>query len=80
MQDFKKNVAAYGKEINSSIEKSILYNIEGILVAIYDLYGISCEEYMEKNILKLKARYPDKFENTLALNRNLEVERSILEA
>ena len=35
---------------------------------------------MEKNILKLKARYPHKFENNLALNRNLEVERSILEA
>ena len=43
-------------------------------------YGISSEEYMEKNILKLKARYPHKFENNLALNRNLEVERSILEA
>lgn len=57
------------------LKKSILYNIEGILIAIYNLYGISCEEYMEKNILKLKARYPDKFENTLALNRNLEVER-----
>ena len=55
-------------------------NIEGILIAIYNLYGISSEEYMEKNILKLKARYPDKFENTLALNRNLEVERNILEA
>ena len=80
LQDLVKKYLAYDKKINSSIEKSILYNIEGILVAIYDLYGISYEEYMEKNILKLKARYPDKFENTLALNRNLEVERSILES
>ena len=80
LQDLVKKYLAYNKEINSSVEKSILYNIEGILIAIYNLYGISCEEYMEKNILKLKARYPDKFENTLALNRNLEVERNILEA
>ena len=33
----------------------------------------------EKNIAKLKARFPDKFSNNFAQNRNLEIERSILE-
>lgn len=34
---------------------------------------------LEKNIAKLKARYPDEFTNEKALNRNTEKEREILE-
>jgi len=34
---------------------------------------------MERNINKLKARYPDKFSQEKALNRNLDIERDILE-
>ena len=34
---------------------------------------------LEKNIAKLKARYPDKFDSDKAINRDLEKERNILE-
>jgi NTP pyrophosphatase (non-canonical NTP hydrolase) len=37
------------------------------------------ETVMERNIAKLKARYPDKFTEDLAENRNLLKERAILE-
>jgi NTP pyrophosphatase (non-canonical NTP hydrolase) len=37
------------------------------------------EEVLEKNIAKLKARYPDKFNSDNAINRNLEAERKTLE-
>lgn len=37
------------------------------------------EEVMERNIAKLKARYPDKFTEELAENRDLKKEREILE-
>lgn len=34
---------------------------------------------MERNIEKLKARYPDKFTEDKATNRDLDTERKILE-
>ena len=34
---------------------------------------------LQRNIDKLKARYPDKFSQEKALNRNLDKERDILE-
>jgi len=34
---------------------------------------------MQINIEKLKARYPDKFTSDKAINRNLDIERKVLE-
>lgn len=36
-------------------------------------------EILETNINKLEARYPEKFSNELAINRDLSKERNILE-
>jgi NTP pyrophosphatase (non-canonical NTP hydrolase) len=44
-----------------------------------DALGVSLEDVMQKNIEKLAARYPDKFSEDKAINRNLSVERNILE-
>ena len=41
--------------------------------------GIELENVMDTNIAKLKARYPDKFTDELAENRNIATEREILE-
>lgn len=43
------------------------------------IMDIEPENVLEKNILKLHARYPDKFTEEHALNRNLDNERKILE-
>lgn len=43
-------------------------------------HNFTFEKIMAKNIAKLKARYPDKFTETNAVNRNLVVERKILES
>lgn len=42
--------------------------------------GLTFEEIQAKNIAKLKARYPEKFDDVLAENRDLEKERKILES
>jgi NTP pyrophosphatase (non-canonical NTP hydrolase) len=42
-------------------------------------YKLDLEDGFDKNIAKLKARYGDKFTNYAALNRDLKIERSILE-
>lgn len=41
--------------------------------------GLDLGTLMEKNIAKLEARYPNKFTNEAAVNRDLEKERNILE-
>ncbi len=41
--------------------------------------GTTLEIVAEKNIAKLKARYPDKFSNQRAVSRDLDAERKILE-
>lgn len=43
------------------------------------LFKISEPEIRERNIAKLKARYPDKFSEERAINRDVDAERAILE-
>jgi hypothetical protein len=49
---------------------------EAILI---DALGADWDDIREKNIAKLKARYPNKFDREDAVNRNLKKEREILE-
>lgn len=44
-----------------------------------DELGVDFDSVLETNIKKLSARYPEKFTEHHAENRNLEVERNILE-
>jgi hypothetical protein len=46
---------------------------------LFKFFKTSMESVWEKNIAKLKARYPQKFTEECAINRNLNVERKILE-
>lgn len=49
-----------------------------IVYKISQLMGINIHEYLYKNIEKLKARYPDKYDDAKALNRDLDTENKIL--
>jgi NTP pyrophosphatase (non-canonical NTP hydrolase) len=42
--------------------------------------GKTWEDWLETNIQKLKTRYPEKFDENKAINRDLEQERKILES
>ena len=44
-----------------------------------DTIGGDWEDILTKNIAKLKARFPDKFTSTDAINRDLDTEREILD-
>ena len=56
--------------------QQICASISGICV----VSGTSIEKARETNIAKLRARYGDKFTEFDALNRDLDVERKILES
>lgn len=49
------------------------------LCSLCEIYKFDYEEIMEININKLRIRFPEKFTQDLALNRNLEEERKSLE-
>ena len=44
-----------------------------------DACGFTMEQAMERNIAKLRLRFPEKFTEAAALNRNLDAERTALE-
>lgn len=49
------------------------------IAILCDYFDYPMEAIMQKNIEKLRARYPNKFTEADALNRNLDNERKILE-
>lgn len=77
LQDYIKKYIAYNKEIRCDLELDIL---QGLVYNISKMYGnIDIKQSLQNNIDKLKVRYPEKFTEDLAKNRNLEAERKELE-
>lgn len=80
-------------EVLDAIKKSLYYDkdfdVVNIKEEVGDIlwhvaniirhYNWTFEEVFDTNIAKLKARYPNRFTTEDALNRNLEVERKLLE-
>ena len=75
---FKKHIA-YGTAIDMPNVKEEAGDLLWYLARICDLAGWTIEELMELNINKLKARFPEKFTQDKAENRDLSKEREILE-
>lgn len=78
--DLVKKYVAYNKPIDAEKED---YYIGCILHLVkFNLNGLSENGFskaLENNIAKLKVRYPEKFSDENAVNRNLEAERKELE-
>jgi NTP pyrophosphatase (non-canonical NTP hydrolase) len=77
ISDYVKKYIAYNKPISRELEEKSLI---GILFSVKDLEeSFNFKADLGRNIQKLEARYPEKFTNEKAINRNLDVERKILE-
>ena len=79
LTDLEKKKLIYGKEISIDEIKDQVIEIAKSLNDCYSYYEIDPQQAMENNIAKLKVRYPEKFTEENALNRNLELERKVLE-
>lgn len=79
IQDALKKHYFYGKPLDRVNLAEELGDVMWYIAILCDELGVSLESVMEKNIAKLKARYGEKFTEAAALNRNLAVEREILE-
>ena len=77
LADYVKKYIAYNKEIDRSLEKNALLGIAKWLIE--DNPDFDLERDLTRNINKLKQRYPERFTEEDALNRDLDSERKILE-
>lgn len=74
-----KKYIFYGKPMDKdSVEQNLRYIFISASLSLNNA-GYTVEQARERNIAKLKARYGDKFTEAAALERNLELERTILE-
>ena len=79
LKDAIKKHTAYGTELDVPNRKEELGDVFWYAARIMDMFDWSMGDVMQLNIDKLKARYPEKFTQELAENRDLEKEREILE-
>ncbi len=75
---FKKHIY-YGKELDLKDIERKLITIVSNLNNLVDILDLEMEKLLENNIEKLKIRFPDKFSQENALNRDLDSERKALE-
>jgi NTP pyrophosphatase (non-canonical NTP hydrolase) len=76
---WKRNIA-YKKDIDWINVKEELGDILWYFSNFLRINNIDFEEILNININKLKSRYPEKFTEENAINRDLESERKILES
>ena len=77
LQDLVKKYIAYNKEIDMSAESILLENLADAISQMYSNKDIL--QSLQNNINKLKVRFPEKFDEELAKNRDLPAERKELE-
>lgn len=75
---YKKNFA-YKKPLDKTNIGEEIGDIFWYIFNLCRMFDIDPEDILENNIKKLKARYPEKFTEENAVNRNLDRERQILE-
>lgn len=77
--DMLKKHILYGKPLDEVNLKEELGDKLWYAALALDELKSTFEQVMDTNITKLRARYPNKFTERDALNRNLDKEREILE-
>lgn len=75
---YKKHIA-YGKDLDLVNVKEEIGDILWYISNLCTIRGWDLEDIMQTNIDKLKVRFPEKFTNENALNRDLKEERKVLE-
>lgn len=77
--DAYKKWFAYGKQLDKINVAEEMGDICWYVINLCKMLDINPEEMFDINIKKLKTRFPDKFTQEKAVNRDLDKERKILE-
>jgi NTP pyrophosphatase (non-canonical NTP hydrolase) len=78
LMDALKKHLIYGKDIDNINVVEEVGDLFWYVAILADAFEFTFEDSMEKNIAKLKARYPNRFTEKDATLRNLERERQVL--
>ena len=76
--DALKKLTIYGKPLDRTNLIEEIGDVQWYVALACRELGVSFEEVFDRNIEKLKVRFPDKFTSDAALNRDLDVERVAL--
>jgi len=76
--DALKRHIFYNTPFDETNAQEELGDIMWYMAIACDVLNISFEQVQEQNIAKLKTRYPDKFNEDKAANRDLDKERAVL--
>lgn len=79
LQDALKKHLFYGREFDHTNAVEEVGDLLWYAALACESLGTTLEDAMERNIAKLKARYPEKFEAQRAIERDLTAERAALE-
>jgi hypothetical protein len=79
LTDLEKKAFVYKKDIADVVFEEQMVQVAKRLNDCYAAFNIDPFDSMQKNIDKLKARFPEKFTEYHANNRDLKKEREILE-
>ena len=79
LADTVKETLYYGKQFDRTNAVEEIGDIMWYTAILCSALNVSLEEVMQRNIDKLRQRYPEKFTNDKANNRDLEAERKVLE-
>ena len=77
--DLLKKRLAYKKDIDWVNMKEEVGDTMWYIANLCNINNWNLEDILETNINKLKVRYPEKFSEDKAINRNLDAERKELE-
>lgn len=77
--DMMKKVSFYGKPVDGFIVDQHVCNIYIHMITMAHKHTFDLELAMSNNQDKLRARFPDKYDDAKALNRDLNTERTELE-
>lgn len=77
--DVYKKYFAYDKPIDYINVREEIFDVMWYIVNLCRMLDVDMEKDFQINIDKLRVRYPEKFTNHNAINRNLEKEREQLE-
>ena len=79
LQDMIKKHLIYGKDFDPVNVMEECGDLLWYIALALDATGYTMEECMQRNIAKLRKRFPDKFTSEQALTRDLDAERAALE-
>jgi NTP pyrophosphatase (non-canonical NTP hydrolase) len=77
--DTYKKTLAYNKELDIVNIKEEIGDLLWYISNLLRVLDMDFEQVLYLNVEKLKARYPEKFTEDNAINRDLEAERKVLE-